>query len=90
MCCATCVCYFVYRPGRGERALTQREDLPQQDAVGPHVALRGEHLVKDGLWRHPLEREAGLSANQRTAAELPKATKGETLKVLVKRFNCGL
>lgn len=48
----------------GERSLTQGEDLPQQNAVGPHVTLRGEHLVEDGLWRHPLQREAGLSANQ--------------------------
>lgn len=54
--------------------LTQREDLPQQNAVGPHVTLGGEHLVKDGLWRHPLEREAGLSANQITGAGLQKSS----------------
>lgn len=31
-------------------SLTQGEDLPQQNAEGPDVALGGEHLVKDGLW----------------------------------------
>lgn len=45
-------------------SLTQREDLPQQNTERPHVALGGEHLVKDGLWGHPLERETGLRANQ--------------------------
>lgn len=48
------------------RSLTQREDLPQQYAVGPHVTLGGEHLVKDGLGRHPLERESGLAEGEDT------------------------
>lgn len=49
-------------------SLTQREDLPQKNAVRPHVTLGGEHLVKDGLGGHPLERETRLRANQ-TAGE---------------------
>lgn len=51
-------------------AFTQGEDLPKQNAVGPHVALGGKHLIKDGLRRHPLQREAGLSDNQSTGAGL--------------------
>lgn len=47
---------------------TQREDLPKQDAVGPHVTLGGEQFVKDGLGRHPLQWETGLTANQSTGA----------------------
>lgn len=43
-------------------ALTQREDLPQQDTIRPHVTLSGKHFVKDGLGRHPLQGEAGLKA----------------------------
>ena len=58
-------------------ALTQREDLPQQNAVGPHVTLGGEQLVKDGLGRHPLQREPGLSANQSTGAGVTKHRSSE-------------
>lgn len=50
------------------RSLTQREDLPQQYAVRPNIALGGEHLVEDGLGRHPLQRETGLRANQSTGS----------------------
>lgn len=41
-------------------SLTQGENLPQQNAIRPDVTLRGKHFVKDGLWRHPLQGEAGL------------------------------
>lgn len=57
--CFLAVCLF----------LTQWEDLPQQDAIGPHITLSGEHLVEDGLRGHPLEREASLLANQITGLE---------------------
>lgn len=61
---------FLYGLQENTVALTQREDLPQQNAVGPHVTLGGEHLVKDGLWGHPLERETGLRANQKAGEGL--------------------
>lgn len=56
-------------------SLTQREDLPQQNTVRPHVALGGEHFVKDGLWGHPLERETGLRANQNAGEGLQETLK---------------
>ena len=43
---------------------TQREDLPEQDAVGPHVALVGVDVVKDALWGHPLDGQPGLRAHR--------------------------
>lgn len=49
-----------HRSGRWSYGLTQREDLPQQDAVGPHVALERVHAFEDALWRHPLDRQASL------------------------------
>lgn len=61
-------------------SLTQGEDLPQQNAKGPHVTLGGEHLVKDGLWRHPFKGEAGLSANQITGVGLQMPTHKKTFK----------
>lgn len=33
--------------------LTQRENLPQQDAIGPHVALTAVDVSEEALWRHP-------------------------------------
>lgn len=51
------------------RSLTQWEDLPQQDAIGPHITLGGEHFVKYGLRGHPLQREASLSASQITGLQ---------------------
>lgn len=39
---------------------TQREDLPQQDAVRPDVTFECVHTLKDTLGRHPLHRETGL------------------------------
>lgn len=65
-----------------ESSLTQGEDLPQQNAEGPNVTLGGEHLVKDGLWRHPFKGEAGLSANQITGVRLQMPTHEETFKVI--------
>lgn len=40
--------------------LTQGENLPQQDPKGPHVTLRGVHLVEDALGGHPLQGQPGL------------------------------
>ena len=39
---------------------TQREDLPEQDAIGPDVTQRGVEVVKDALRSHPLHGEKGL------------------------------
>lgn len=73
-------CFKLYFPLHAQRGiLTQRKNLPQQNAVGPYVTLGGEHLVKDGLWRHPLEREASLPANHITG--LQKTSCEEILKV---------
>lgn len=41
-------------------ALTQGEDLPEQHPEGPHIALRGVHLVEDALGRHPLQGQPSL------------------------------
>lgn len=40
--------------------LTQGENLPEQDPKGPHVTLRGVHLVEDALRGHPLQGQPGL------------------------------
>lgn len=40
--------------------VTQREDFPEQDAVGPHIALEGVDAVENALRRHPLDRQASL------------------------------
>lgn len=42
------------------RRPTQREDFPEENSEGPHVALAGVHFVKDALGGHPLERQASL------------------------------
>lgn len=40
--------------------LTKGEDLPEQDAVRPYVALHCVDAVEDALWGHPFHRQAGL------------------------------
>lgn len=40
--------------------LTKGEDLPEKDAVRPHVALHCVNAVKDALWGHPFHGQAGL------------------------------
>jgi len=40
--------------------LTKGEDLPEKDAVRPHVALHCVNAVKDALGGHPFHRQAGL------------------------------
>lgn len=44
--------------------LTQREDLPHEDAEGPDVTLGGVDLVEDGLWCHPFEGQSSLRVHQ--------------------------
>lgn len=39
---------------------TQGEDLPQQNSVGPDVALHCVDTLEDALWRHPLHRKSSL------------------------------
>lgn len=34
--------------------VTQGEDFPKQDPVGPHVTLKGVDAVENTLRRHPL------------------------------------
>ena len=46
-------------PGE-RRKHTQGEDLPEQDAEGPHVAQGGIEAVEDALRGHPLQRQEGL------------------------------
>lgn len=36
--------------------VTQGEDFPKQDPVGPHVTLKGVDAVENTLGRHPLHR----------------------------------
>lgn len=40
--------------------LTKGEDLPEQDAVRPHITLHCVNAVKDALWGHPFHGQAGL------------------------------
>lgn len=40
--------------------VTQREDFPEQDAVGPDVTLEGVDTVEDALRRHPLDWQTSL------------------------------
>lgn len=47
-------------------ALTQGEYLPEQHPKGPHIALRGIHLVKDALRCHPLQGKPGLREKEET------------------------
>lgn len=39
---------------------TEREDLPQQDAVRPDITFKGVHTLEDALRGHPLNRETCL------------------------------
>ena len=41
-------------------SLTEGEDLPEQDAVGPDVRQAGVKVVEDALWGHPLQGKEGL------------------------------
>ena len=34
---------------------TKGEDLPEQDAIGPHVTQGGVQVMEDTLWGHPLQ-----------------------------------
>lgn len=40
--------------------ITQRENLPQQDSVGPDVTLTAVKVLENALWGHPLNRQEGL------------------------------
>ena len=40
--------------------LTEREDLPQEDPVGPHVTLGRVQRLEDTLGRHPLHGQTSL------------------------------
>lgn len=40
--------------------LTKGEDLPEKDAVRPHITLHCVNAVKDALWGHPFHGQAGL------------------------------
>ena len=44
--------------------VTQREDFPEQDAVGPHITLESVDTVEDTLRRHPLDRQASLQKGE--------------------------
>ena len=48
---------------------TQREDLPQQNSVGPDVALSGVNTLEDALWRHPLHWQPGLVRSHQTSRD---------------------
>lgn len=37
------------------RPRTKGEDLPEQDAVGPHVTQGCVQVMEDTLWGHPLQ-----------------------------------
>lgn len=49
--------------------LTQREDLPHENAKGPHVTLSRVDLVKYGLGSHPLEWQSSLWPNIKIRSE---------------------
>lgn len=57
-----------YKSGRGITALTgnvtQGEDFPKQDPVGPHVTLKGVDAVKDALGGHPLHGQTSLQRRE--------------------------
>lgn len=40
--------------------LTQRENLPEKDAVWPHIAQRGVQIMENTFWCHPLQGQEGL------------------------------
>lgn len=40
--------------------VTQGEDFPKQDAVGPHVTLKCVDAVENTLWGHPLDWQTSL------------------------------
>lgn len=40
--------------------VTQREDFPKQDSIGPHVTLKGVDAVENTLGRHPLNWQTSL------------------------------
>lgn len=42
------------------RPRTKGEDLPEQDAVGPHVTQGCVQVMEDTLWGHPLKRKERL------------------------------
>lgn len=50
--------------------VTQREYLPQQNSVGPNVALRAVNVLEDALWRHPLQRQEALKHSGCTGEHL--------------------
>ena len=50
------------------------EDLPEDHAEAPDVALCGELPVHDALWGHPADRE------HRTSADLRRRTKEDILR----------
>ena len=49
--------------------VTQREDFPEQDAVGPHVTLKGVDTVENTLGRHPLDGQTGLQEGEQRLQE---------------------
>lgn len=58
-----CVCVHVFVTCTGSpilQLLTQREDFPQQHAIGPHVALTAVDVLEQALWRHPPHRQEAL------------------------------
>lgn len=57
----------MWRTGGSESSnprprLTQRDDLPAEDAEAPHVRLVGEDAHVEGLRRHPSDRQRSLLA----------------------------
>lgn len=44
--------------------VTQREDFPEQDAIGPDVTLKGVDTVENTLGRHPLDWQASLTKGE--------------------------
>ena len=56
------------------RLLAVAEDLPQHDAVAPHVRLDSEGPVQDALWRHPADRQHGrVTSHLRQDGQLGRA-----------------
>ena len=58
----TWILRFKIKPGTSEISLTltQREELPQQDPVGPDVALAAEQVLEEALRRHPPDGQEAL------------------------------
>lgn len=67
--CILCLtlCSYLIVTQLKPRLLPIGKDLPQDDSETPDITFRGELPVHDALWRHPADREHGVSSNLRRA-----------------------